>query len=93
MADHLVVDIDGLKKFTEALHKIAGVMAAAPAWINGDIGAHRVDAAVEHFESHWSDGRTRVIENCKKFGEMTKQAIEKFPKTDEDLANSLKEGS
>ncbi|GAB3274991.1 hypothetical protein [Kineosporia babensis] len=92
MADRLSVDLDGLESFSSDLGIIRATMADAGSWMrqfDGELGGDDVDGAVNHFESHWSDGRGRVDKNCENFVKLVNQAVENIRKADEDLEKQL----
>lgn len=94
MADRMTVDLQGLENFAGQLDRIRGTLAAADHWMredDGDLGGHEVARAVDDFESHWSDGRSRVEKNCERLSKLLSQAVENLRKTDEDMAKQLRD--
>jgi hypothetical protein len=92
-SDQLTVDLDGLAEFATALRTIRAEMSSARSWMrefHGDLGGREVDRAISHFESHWSDGRSRVDKNCERLIELAEQAVEHLRKADDDLAAELR---
>jgi hypothetical protein len=94
-ADRLTVDLGGLESFAADLESIRATMSGAHGWMNefeGELGGREVDDAVEHFESNWSDGRSRVDKNCERFVKMTQQTVENLRKADDELTAQLRDG-
>jgi hypothetical protein len=92
-SEQLKVDLAGLEDFTAALKTIRSEMASAHGWMNsyaGELGGPDVDRALERFESHWSDGRSRVDKNCERLIKIAEQAVETIRKADDDLAAELR---
>jgi hypothetical protein len=92
LADQLTVDLDGLENFSSELDTIRSSMADANSWMrqfDGELGGREVDHALDHFESHWSDGRGRVDKNCENFIKLVKQAVDNIRKADNDLRDQL----
>lgn len=95
-ADRLTVNLDGLADFAVQLEDIRSGMDSARSWMNefsGDLGGREIDGAIGNFESHWRDGRGRVDKNCEALIKMAKQAVENLHKTDDDLAQSLRDST
>ena len=95
-ADRLTVDLGGLERFADDLEAIRSGMGTASGWMlefNGDLGGRDVDKALEHFESDWSDGRSRVDKNCERLVKLAQQAVESLRKTDDDLAKQLRDST
>jgi hypothetical protein len=93
-SDRLEIDLGGLEQFAIALDRIRTEMRDAPRWMNefqGELGGREVDDALSDFESHWSDGRSRVDKNCERLVTATRQAVEHLRKADEDLARELRD--
>lgn len=94
MADRLEVNLDGLEEFAANLETIRTGMREAPRWMNeyaGELGGGEVDDALGDFESHWSDGRSRVDKNCERLVQLARQAVEHLRGADDDLARELRE--
>jgi hypothetical protein len=94
--DRLSVDLVGLEDFAGNLNRIRAGMHATRAWVKsaeGVLGSRRIDAALDHFESNWSDGRKRVDRNCEGLAGLAGQAVENLRKTDDDLARSLRDAA
>ena len=88
----MTVDLDGLEDFSAALETIRTSMGQAHNWMrefDGDLGGRDVDNALDHFESHWSDGRGRVDKNCAEFIKLVKTAVDNIRKADDDLRDQL----
>lgn len=93
-SDRLEVDLDGLESFAAALDRIRSDMQEAPRWMNefhGELGGSEVDNALADFESHWSDGRSRVDKNCERLVKLSREAVEHLRKADDDLAKELRD--
>ena len=93
-SDRLSVDLDGLEEFAHNLDRIRRAMNDTRGWVDaveGELGSRQVENALYHFESHWSDGRGRVDKNCERLAKLADQAVENLRKTDNDLAQSLRD--
>jgi hypothetical protein len=94
-SEQLKVDLTGLEDFAAALKTIRAEMGSAHGWMNsysGELGGPDVDRAMAQFESHWSDGRSRVDKNCERLIKLAEQAVETLRKADDDLAAELRKG-
>ncbi|AEV84533.1 hypothetical protein ACWT_3510 [Actinoplanes sp. SE50] len=93
-SDQLKVDLTGLEDLAGTLDRIRDGLNSTGRWIlqfTGDLGGDDVDDALEDFESHWSDGRSRVEKNCERLAKSAKQAVEHFRKADDELTKELQE--
>lgn len=91
MAD-LVVDIDGLESLMATVRRIqkglneTKTVVERNAWA---IGSGEVVAAMDHFQSHWKDGRKHINENADTMSSMLTDSVAAYRKTDEELATSV----
>ncbi|MDI6105613.1 hypothetical protein QLQ12_44240 [Actinoplanes sp. NEAU-A12] len=93
-SDQLKVDLSGLEELATTLERIREGMNTTDRWMlqfAGELGGDDVDDALDDFESHWSDGRSRVDKNCERLAKSAKQAVEHFRKVDEELTKELRE--
>lgn len=93
-SEQLKVDLGGLEDFAGTLERIRDGLHDADRWMvqfAGDLGGDDVDGALDHFESHWSDGRSRVDKNCERLVKIARQSVENLRKVDDELAAELRE--
>ena len=91
MAD-LVVDVDGLDALVGTINRIragldgtkALVADTGPAMGSGDVAS-----AMDHFQSHWNDGRKHIDKNAETMVSMLSSAVTAYRKTDGDLAKGV----
>ncbi|KUL21663.1 DUF6507 family protein [Actinoplanes awajinensis] len=93
-SDQLKVDLGGLEELAGTLQRIRDNLNGADRWMLqfvGELGGDDVDDALDDFESHWSDGRSRVDKNCERLVKLSQQAVEHFRKADDELAKELQD--
>lgn len=91
MAD-LTVDVDGLESLTSTIRDIQARLNDTKDLIDdtrGAIGSGTVCDALDHFQSHWKDGRKHINKNADTMASMLSDSVSAYRKTDEDLNNSL----
>lgn len=92
MAD-LSVDVDGLARVAGALRGVADGLDNTRSVIDaaGDaLGSGDVSSALDHFESHWDDGRGRIKKNMESMEKLLDESVKQYREADQKLANALR---
>jgi hypothetical protein len=63
---------------------------AQQAEYDGALGSGDISGAMDNFAGNWSYHRGQIVNNINNLTKMVQQALTDFPKTDRELAQSLK---
>jgi hypothetical protein len=91
MAD-LVVDVDGLEALVGTVQRIKDGLDGTSGLVHdtaGAMGSGEVAGAMDHFQSHWHDGRKHIDKNADTMISMLSSAVSAYRKTDNQLATDL----
>lgn len=91
MAD-LVVDVDGLENLIGTVQRIKAGLDGTKELVedtSAAMGSGEVCGALEHFQSHWHDGRKHIDTNADTMISMLSSAVSAYRKTDGDLAKGV----
>jgi hypothetical protein len=91
MAD-LVVDVDGLEGLVGTVKRIKDGLDGTSGLVHdtaGAMGSGDVAGALDHFQSHWHDGRKHIDKNADTMISMLSSAVSSYRKTDDTLAADL----
>jgi hypothetical protein len=85
----LVVDVDGLEALVGTVQRIKAGLDGTSGLVHdtaGAMGSGEVAGAMDHFQSHWHDGRKHIDKNADTMISMLSSAVSAYRKTDDDLA-------
>jgi hypothetical protein len=85
----LVVDVDGLDGLVGTVKRIQAGLDSTKGLVQdtaGAMGQGEVASAMDHFQSHWNDGRKHIDKNADTMVSMLSSAVTAYRKTDGDLA-------
>jgi hypothetical protein len=88
----LVVDVDGLDALVATIDRIRAGLDGTRSLVaetGPAMGSGEVASAMDHFQSHWNDGRKHIDKNAETMSSMLASAVTAYRKTDGDLAADL----
>lgn len=91
MAD-LSVDVQGLGRMAAAMRSVADGLDDTQSVIDraaDAIGSSDVLEALEDFEDHWKDGRSRITKNLEDMQKALEDSMKAYQDVDQDLTDSL----
>ena len=90
MAD-LVVDVDGLEALVATVKGVQAEMNRTPDLVDAvgeAMGSGDVSGALDHFQSHWHDGRKHLNNSADTMTSMLGESAQAYRRTDDQLAGS-----
>lgn len=88
----LEVDVDGLESLVTTVDAVRKGLENTPKLVSNhrdEVGSSDVSNALDHFQSHWHDGRRHIADNAKTMTGMLSEAVKQFRKVDASLAHSV----
>ncbi|WP_310962031.1 WXG100 family type VII secretion target [Nocardioides terrisoli] len=88
----LKVDVDGLAQVNSSLRTVAHGLDDTRSNIDAvraDLGSGDVWEALDHFESHWDDGRGQLKKNMAGIESAIDGAVKEYRGADQKLADAL----
>lgn len=88
----LVVDLEGLDALVSELTTVKRGLANTPDQVDSSrptIGSGEVCDAMDHFQSHWKDGRKHIGDNVDTMVSMLQESTKAYRKADEDLGAEI----